>query len=425
MKKQLKYLLYINLSIIAITVYTLFDLICMAVDGSTADAFTSSELGLPSQYNAETPVVNQKIPKIIHQTYKTENIPKHWVAGQQRCKDLHPDYKYILWTDEMSLQFIKEEYPWFLETFKSYKYPIERADAIRYFVLYHYGGVYIDLDDGCERRLDPMMSSNAFLRRTNPSGVSNDVMGSIPGHPFFKKVMHSLKSYNRNYFFVPYLTIMCSTGPLFVSMIWVQFKRWGVPLNGDIKILQPNDYKGHENSFFAISKGSSWHLDDATFFKSLASHILSCVVFGFVVVYAVLYFQYVVYCWFDNDETESNNNDTTIIIHDQLPLPAGHTSRNKKSWWITYIVNPVRKGLRLTSLSHSSIKTNHELEEINYDYDLKKSPEYVQYKQFAASTSNIGFDSNEDLDPSEYLNLMLDIEKNSTNDQSRQSPNLE
>lgn len=38
-------------------------------------------------------------------------------------------------------------YPWFLETFDGYRYPIQRADAIRYFVLHHFGGIYIDLDD--------------------------------------------------------------------------------------------------------------------------------------------------------------------------------------------------------------------------------------------------------------------------------------
>ena len=38
-------------------------------------------------------------------------------------------------------------YPWFLETFDNYQFPIQRADAIRYFVLAHYGGIYIDLDD--------------------------------------------------------------------------------------------------------------------------------------------------------------------------------------------------------------------------------------------------------------------------------------
>ena len=46
-------------------------------------------------------------------------------------------------------QLITHRYPWFLETWDNYPFNIERADAIRYFVLAHYGGVYIDLDDVC------------------------------------------------------------------------------------------------------------------------------------------------------------------------------------------------------------------------------------------------------------------------------------
>ena len=52
-----------------------------------------------------------------------------------------------LWTDEASHEFIRTEYPWFLETFEKYPYAIQRADTIRYFVLAHFGGTYLDLDD--------------------------------------------------------------------------------------------------------------------------------------------------------------------------------------------------------------------------------------------------------------------------------------
>ena len=54
-----------------------------------------------------------------------------------------------MWTDEKSRELIVAEYPWFLETFDGYAHPIQRADAIRYFVLAHFGGIYIDLDDVC------------------------------------------------------------------------------------------------------------------------------------------------------------------------------------------------------------------------------------------------------------------------------------
>lgn len=52
-----------------------------------------------------------------------------------------------LWTDAKSRELIATEYPWFLSTFDNYTQPIQRADAIRYFVLAHFGGIYIDLDD--------------------------------------------------------------------------------------------------------------------------------------------------------------------------------------------------------------------------------------------------------------------------------------
>ncbi|KAJ3896091.1 hypothetical protein GG344DRAFT_72572 [Lentinula edodes] len=48
-----------------------------------------------------------------------------------------------------------------------YKYAIQRADAIRYFVLHHYGGVYLDLDVGCLRPLDPLLVYPVILPKTH------------------------------------------------------------------------------------------------------------------------------------------------------------------------------------------------------------------------------------------------------------------
>jgi hypothetical protein len=38
----------------------------------------------------------QLIPKIIHQTYRTEDIPEHWKEGQKALKELHPDWQYMV-----------------------------------------------------------------------------------------------------------------------------------------------------------------------------------------------------------------------------------------------------------------------------------------------------------------------------------------
>ena len=36
--------------------------------------------------------------------------------------------------------------PNFLAPYRSYPYDIQRADAIRYFILFEFGGLYLDLD---------------------------------------------------------------------------------------------------------------------------------------------------------------------------------------------------------------------------------------------------------------------------------------
>ncbi|ODQ79781.1 glycosyltransferase family 32 protein [Babjeviella inositovora NRRL Y-12698] len=291
MRKEVHYIIGFHVAVVLFLVYCTFDLITLLHDDSFVDALLDADINPPAGTNKP-----ELIPRIIHQTYKTAEIPEIWKAGQQACKDLHPDYQYILWTDELARDFIAKEYPWFLPTWDAYPYPIERADAIRYFVLSHYGGVYIDLDDGCNRKLDPLLTVPAFVRKTIPTGISNDVMGSMPKHPFFLKVIENLGPYQKNWL-VPYITIMYSTGPLFLSVMWKQYKRWGVPAEGVVRILQPADYKGNLFSFFLIAPGSSWHLDDAKFIKSLSRHIALTVFVGFCVAFVVFYLEYLFYCW--------------------------------------------------------------------------------------------------------------------------------
>ena len=180
----------------------------------------------------------------------------------------------MLWTDADSRDFIAKEYPWFLDTFDAYTYPIQRADAIRYFVLYHYGGVYLDLDVGCRRRLDRLLVNPVILPRTIPVGVSNDLMFSEKGHPFMAQTIHNLVTFDHSWI-LNYPTVMFSTGPMFLS---AQYGIWtsSHPLTdevpgGEVRILPKSLYGKNAKiedvpeSFFTHFYGSSWHADDAAF----------------------------------------------------------------------------------------------------------------------------------------------------------------
>ena len=87
-----------------------------------------------------------EIPKIIFQTWKTYDVPDNWKYGQKTVKEKNKDWKYVLLSDEDNLRIVKQHFPDFLPYFVNFKYNIQRADAIRYMILYLYGGVYLDLD---------------------------------------------------------------------------------------------------------------------------------------------------------------------------------------------------------------------------------------------------------------------------------------
>ncbi|KAJ5763427.1 hypothetical protein N7533_002108 [Penicillium manginii] len=260
MRRSFLVFLLFSLLIIGILVRSVWTLLSLLVEDAAADAIHGAEL--PSLNTSLTDQRPQMIPKIIHQTYKDENIPEVWLAAQKSCIDLHPDYEYILWTDEKSRDFIAAKYPWFLKTFDSYAYPIQRADSIRYFILANYGGIYIDLDDGCNRHLDPLLAFPAWLRRTVPTGISNDAMGSVPQHPFFLRVIESLQQYDRKWP-LPYITVMYSTGPLFLSVIWKEYIQDTPSEMNRIRVLMQDEYKNHPWSFFTHYTGNSWHGKDA------------------------------------------------------------------------------------------------------------------------------------------------------------------
>lgn len=283
MRRGLVIFLLINILIIGILVHSVFTLLTLLFEDASADAISNAELPPPNSTLIDDRP--QLIPKIIHQTYKNTTIPAHWREAQQSCIDLHPDYEYILWTDSKSREFIRTEYPWFIDTFDGYPYPIQRADAIRYFVLAHYGGVYIDLDDGCNRRLDPLLSYTAWVRRTKPTGISNDAMGAVRQHPFFLRVMERLQSYDRRWI-LPYITIMYSTGPLFLSVIWKEWmgenSKQGADWAGRVRVLMTAEYSQHPWSFFKHYRGSSWHRSDAKLIFWMGRNWMLLTAVGFI-----------------------------------------------------------------------------------------------------------------------------------------------
>ncbi len=143
------------------------------------------------------------IPKIIHQTWKTREVPERWKPLQHTWLEMHPNWEYRLWTDEDNRAFIQSCYPRFLSVYDAYPHGINRADAFRYFVMAHHGGVYVDLDCECLRPLDTLLDGHELVLGCEPDVhaavqpvrerglkqiVCNAFIASVPSHPFWEHV---------------------------------------------------------------------------------------------------------------------------------------------------------------------------------------------------------------------------------------------
>ncbi|WEW61986.1 CSG1/SUR1-like protein [Emydomyces testavorans] len=106
-------------------------------------------------------------------------------------------------------------------------------------------------------------------------------MGAVPQHPFFLRVIDSLQSYDRNWV-LPYITVMYSTGPLFLSVIWKQYISGHPSESERVRVIMSDEYNENPWSFFTHHQGSSWHGKDARLIFWMGGHWILLTVLGFV-----------------------------------------------------------------------------------------------------------------------------------------------
>ena len=110
-----------------------------------------------------TEVFQQNIPKIIIQTWKTNNVSEKYKSYIEKLKSLHPDYQYLFFTDEQIDLFLKNNYPSYYETYKKLPLIIQKIDFFRYIAVYHYGGFYLDLDVSCQSNFDEILKHDCIF----------------------------------------------------------------------------------------------------------------------------------------------------------------------------------------------------------------------------------------------------------------------
>lgn len=233
---------------------------------------------------------NNNIPKIIHQTYKSyDQVPEKWKLSIKKWKLYHPDWQYIFWSDNDIDKFMEENYKWFYPFYKQYPTQIQRVDVARYFILYHFGGIYCDLDIIPKKNILPLLTNNIdnFLVETPNLGTTNSLFGSKKHSSFLFYVINNLSSYyNEGWYqsFLPlHMKILFSTGPTALWSLYGKFYSNSINLNekfgilsnqhfGRLHVCYPNNHFNDnndnndnnknilfKNSYFEHVVGNSWH----------------------------------------------------------------------------------------------------------------------------------------------------------------------
>lgn len=246
------------------------------------------------------------IPKVIHQTWKTEDVPDEWKKGQESVIRMNPGWTYILWTDEMCRNLIATEFPWFLDIYDSYPDGIQRADAWRYFVLYRIGGIYLDLDFYCNKPIESLFTDQEcdvyLVRSANYAGMTNAILASKQYSNFWphlwKLMVKRAKDQPFSYKLSRHYRIMKTTGPVLVDDALKTYDGV-VSLLPSILVISL-DACGNKNRdieedtverYFTTLPGKSWHSFDSTIVEFGFCHWkIILLVTGFLLGILVFYF---------------------------------------------------------------------------------------------------------------------------------------
>jgi inositol phosphorylceramide mannosyltransferase catalytic subunit len=163
------------------------------------------------------PELGTPIPKIIHQTYGSQDMPEALQRNVADLKAMNAAWDYRFYDDAAVEAFITEHYgPDILARYLRIdpSYGAARADLFRYLAVYHHGGVYLDIKSRFLRPIDEVIHgdegfivaqwSNGAGEKYEGFGLKPEVASvpggefqqwhviAAPGHPFLHAVISAV-----------------------------------------------------------------------------------------------------------------------------------------------------------------------------------------------------------------------------------------
>lgn len=172
------------------------------------------------------------IPKIIHQTYKTNNLPEHLEGYRRKLLASHPSWDYRFYDDGECRRTVERHFPSIMPLYDRAAI-IQRTDIFRNIVVLAVGGFYIDMDLECLKPVDDLCEFHCVfgeeitldkeplekVGQRDSLRVANYMFGSEPGHLFLLYIVRKMAEKFR----VGIVTeddILDSTGPGLVTSVY-------------------------------------------------------------------------------------------------------------------------------------------------------------------------------------------------------------
>lgn len=231
-----------------------------------------------------------KIPKILFQIWIGNNeIPKKYTDCIKSVKNYHPHWQYkLITTDEADL-FVKLNYTQLYEIYKEFQ-NIQKADLLRYLLLWKYGGVYLDLKFKSNKPLDDFeidpLKEVYFIRSfISKNTYTNSVIFSKKNSRFWDILINEIITNSSKKYFLNHMLIFNTTGPFILNSVIKKNPQYV----GECKNLvskcnycYPTVCKKHY--YLDYGEGGIWHSWDSKLFKKLYCYrfILLLSIFVFI-----------------------------------------------------------------------------------------------------------------------------------------------